>query len=109
MGLIDDLLNMVSGSFGGLPTIVVMAIPFVIGLVIGILIKKAVIIGIILAIVAVVAAYLGFISLEGVEQGVNNLATKYGPVALTYVAIFFGIVPLSLGLVVGIIIGFIFL
>jgi len=32
----------------------------------------------------------------------------YGPVTPSYIAIYFGIIPLSVGLVIGIIIGFVF-
>lgn len=84
-----------------------MAIPFIVGLVIGIVIKKAIQIGIILVVIAIVASYFGFISLGDVAQGAKDLAAKYGPVALTYVALFFGIIPLSIGLVIGVIIGFV--
>jgi hypothetical protein len=97
-----------SGSFsGGIPSLVVIAIPFIIGVVIGFIIKKTIKIGIILVVIALVASYFGFISLGDIAQGVKDLAAKYGPVALTYVALFFGIIPLSIGLVIGVIIGFI--
>lgn|SRR5487761_314292 len=95
-----------SGSFGGVPAPVVIAIPFIIGLIIGYLIKKALIVGIILLIAAIVASYLGFIALGSVVPGVKDLVAKYGPIASTYVAIFFGIIPLTIGLVIGLIIGF---
>lgn len=108
MGLIDDLLHMMSGSFSSLPSLVVMAIPLVVGLIIGFISKKVIKMGIILAILAAVAAYLGFINLGAVVQEAKDLAAKYGPIALSYIAIFFGIVPLSIGLVIGIIIGFVF-
>jgi uncharacterized membrane protein (Fun14 family) len=99
-----------SGTFSaGIPSIVILAIPFIIGLVIGLIIKKAIKIGIIVLVIALVASYLGFISLGNLAQGAKNLVTNYGPVALSYVALFFGIIPLSIGLVIGVIIGFIFL
>jgi hypothetical protein len=108
MSIITDIFSLMTGSFGGLPSLVVIAIPLIVGLIIGFVLRKALKIGIILVIVAIVASYLGFISLASVEQGAKDLATKYGPVAMTYVAIFFGIIPLSIGLVLGIIIGFVF-
>ena len=108
MALIDDLFRLLAGSFGGLPSLVVIAIPFIIGLIIGILIKKVIKVGIIVAIIALVAAYLGFINLGSVVQEAKNLVLTYGPTATTYVALFFGIVPLSIGLVIGIIVGFLF-
>ena len=98
-----------SGSFGGgVPSLVVIAIPLIVGLIIGFVLRKALKIGIILVIVAFVASYLGFISLASVEQGAKDLATKYGPTAMSYIALFFGIIPLSIGLIIGVIIGFIF-
>jgi len=99
---------MIPGSFGGLTSLVVMAIPLVVGLIIGFMIKKTLKIGIILAILAVVASYFGIINLGAVAQEAKNLAANYGPVAMSYAALFFGIVPLSIGLVIGIIIGFVF-
>ena len=107
MGIEADLLQLFSGSFGGVPGWVVFLIPLIVGIVIGYLIKQALIIGIVLFIVAIIASYLGFISLSSVLQEVKDLVTKYGPIASTYVAIFFGIIPLSIGLVIGLIIGFI--
>jgi uncharacterized membrane protein (Fun14 family) len=108
MSIIADLFALMTGSLGaGLPSLVVIAIPLIVGLIIGFVLRKALKIGIILVVVALVASYLGFISLASVEQGAKDLATKYGPIAMSYVAIFFGIIPLSIGLVIGVIIGFI--
>jgi hypothetical protein len=107
MGLESDLFNQMSSTFGsGIPSIVVMALPLIIGIVIGYLIRKAIKIGIILALIVIIAIFFGFVSLANVESGAKELITKYGPTAASYVAIFFGIVPLSIGLVIGIIIGF---
>ncbi len=105
--IIDDLLRLIPGSFSGLPSLLVLAIPFVIGLIIGYLIKKVIKIGIILAVLALVAAYFGFINLEASVQEAKNLTATYGPVAMSYLALFFGIVPLSIGLILGVILGFI--
>ncbi len=84
-----------------------MAIPLIVGIIVGYLIRKALVIGIVLVLVALVASYLGFVSLASIEQGTKSLIATYGPVASSYVAIFLGIIPLSIGLVIGIIIGFI--
>jgi uncharacterized membrane protein (Fun14 family) len=108
MGLESDLFNLVSGSFGiGIPGILVMAFPLIVGIIIGYVLRKAIKIGLILLVVIFIATFFGFVSLANVEQGAKELVTKYGATAASYVAIFFGIVPLSIGLVVGIIIGFI--
>jgi len=106
--LINDIFHLIGGSFGGgIPSLAVMALPLIVGVIIGYLIRKALKIAIILIIVALIASFLGFVSLASIESGAKGLVTTYGPVASTYVAIFLGIVPLSIGLVIGIIIGFI--
>jgi uncharacterized membrane protein (Fun14 family) len=92
---------------GGIPSLVVMAIPLIIGIAIGYLLRKALMVAIILLVVALVLSYFGFVSLASLESTVKSLVTTYGPIASTYVAIFFGIIPLSIGLIIGVIIGFI--
>ncbi|HVP24048.1 MAG TPA: hypothetical protein VMS77_09085, partial [Conexivisphaerales archaeon] len=74
----------------------------------GYIVKRMLKIGLILVAVALVASYFGFISLSGLASEVQSLVTKYGPVANSYVSLFFGIVPLSIGLVIGFLLGFIF-
>jgi len=71
-------------------------------------VKRALKIGLILVAVALVASFFGFISLSSMTGEVQALVTKYGPVAQSYVSLFFGIVPLSIGLVIGFLLGFIF-
>jgi uncharacterized membrane protein (Fun14 family) len=83
-----------------------MIIPFVIGLIVGFLIKKMLKIAIIAAVILVVVSYLGFFGLS--LGALQNLADTYGPIALHYGALLMGILPLGLGLIVGLIIGFIF-
>jgi hypothetical protein len=108
LGLETDLFNLMSSTFGGgIPSIVVMLFPLLVGIIIGYVIRKALKIGIIIAVIVFIAIFFGFISLANVEQGAKELITKYGPTAASYVAIFFGIVPLSIGLIIGMIIGFV--
>ena len=65
MGAIDDVIRFItSGSIGGLPTIVVMILPFIIGLIVGYLVHKFLKIAIIAAIILVVVSYLGFFGLS---------------------------------------------
>lgn len=107
MGVIDDIFGFItSGNIGGLPPIVVMIILFVIGLIVGYLIHKMLKIAIIAAIILVVVSYLGFFGLSLVA--LKDLADKYGSIALHYGALLIGVLPLGTGLIVGIIIGFIF-
>ena len=107
MTVIDDIFHFItSGSIGGLPPIVVMIIPFVIGLIVGYLLHKMLKIAIIAAIVLVVVAYFGFFGLS--LGALKTLADTYGPIAIQYGIIIMGLLPLGIGLAVGFIIGFIF-
>ncbi|MGD0406729.1 MAG: hypothetical protein ABSB10_08790 [Candidatus Bathyarchaeia archaeon] len=106
MGVIDDILRFItSGSIGGLPTIVVMILPFVIGLIVGYLFHKFLKIAIIAAIILVVVAYLGFFGLS--LGALKDLSDKYGPIAIQYGTLLIGILPLGIGFIVGLIIGFV--
>jgi uncharacterized membrane protein (Fun14 family) len=107
LGLVDELLQFItSGSIAGLPTIVVMILPFIVGLIVGFLVKKFLKIAIIAAIILVVVSYLGFYGLS--LGALKDLADKYGPLALHYGVLLIGILPLSIGFVVGLILGFLF-
>ena len=107
MSLIDELLGFItSGNIAGIPTIVVMVIPFIIGLIIGFFVKKMLKIAIIAGIVVVIVSYLG---LFGLSLGaLKDIADKYGPVAVHYGVFLIGMLPLGLGFIVGLIIGFVF-
>jgi len=107
LGAIEEVFGFISsGSIGGLPPIVLMLIPFVIGLVVGYLVHKMLKIAIIVGVVLVVVAYFGFF---GLSLGVlKDVADTYGPIAVQYGALLMGMLPLGLGLIVGFIIGFIF-
>jgi hypothetical protein len=104
--LLGDLLGLISGSIAGLPTIAIMAIPFIIGLIVGFLIKKVLKWAIIAGIIVVVIAYFGFFGLS--LSSLGDLAAKYGPIAAQEAILLFGMLPLGLGLVIGLILGFIF-
>jgi uncharacterized membrane protein (Fun14 family) len=107
LGVLEDIIGFItSGSIGGIPPIVVMIIPFIIGLIVGFFIKKMFKIAIIAAIILVVVSYLGFFGLS--LGALSDLADKYGPIAIQYGVLLMGMLPLGLGLVVGFIIGFIF-
>jgi hypothetical protein len=73
---------------------------------VGFFIKKMFKIAIIAAIILVVVSYLGFFGLS--LGALSDLADKYGPIAIQYGVLLMGMLPLGLGLVVGLIIGFIF-
>jgi len=106
LGAIEEVINFISsGSIGGLPPIVLMIIPFVIGLIVGYLVHKMLKIAIIAAIILVVVAYFGFYGLS--LGALSNIADTYGPMAIQYGILLMGMLPLGIGLVVGVIIGFI--
>ncbi len=94
-----------SGSISGLPPIVLMIIIFVIGLIVGYLIHLFLKIAIIAAIILFVVAYFGFFGLSLSE--LKNYATQYGSIVYQYGALIIGILPLSIGFIIGIIIGFV--
>jgi len=104
---IEDVIQFItSGSIGGLPPIVVMIIPFILGLVVGYLVHKMLKIAIIAAIILVVVSYFGFFGLSlGALQG---LSETYGPMVVQYGVLLIGMLPLGIGFIIGIIIGFIF-
>jgi uncharacterized membrane protein (Fun14 family) len=107
LGAIDDVIQFItSGSIGGIPPIVVMIIPFVIGLIVGFFVKKFLKIAVIAAIILVVVSYFGFFGLS--LGALKDLSDRYGPIAVQYGVLLMGMLPLGLGLIVGLIIGFIF-
>jgi uncharacterized membrane protein (Fun14 family) len=105
--LLDELLRFItSGSIAGLPPIAVMIIPFIAGLIVGYLVKKFLKIAIIFGIIIVIVSYFGLFNLN--LSALGNLATQYGPIAIHYATLLIGMLPLSIGFMVGLIIGFMF-
>ena len=81
-----------------------MIVIFIIGLIVGYLIHLFLKIAIIAAIILFVVAYFGFFGLS--LNQLKNDATKYGPIVYQYGALIIGILPLSIGFIIGLIIGF---
>jgi len=107
LGVFEDIFGFItSGSIFGLPPIVVMIIPFVVGLIVGYLVHKVLKIAIIAGIILVVVAYFGFFGLS--LGALKDLADRYGPIAVQYGTLIIGILPLGIGFIVGLVIGFIF-
>jgi glucan phosphoethanolaminetransferase (alkaline phosphatase superfamily) len=102
MDLLSDLFGRITGNLGGVPTLLIMAVPFIIGLIIGFFIKKSLKIAIIAAIILVIATYFGFFGLTWSTLGNVGMDVIQGGILL------FGMLPLGIGLVIGLIIGFIF-
>jgi uncharacterized membrane protein (Fun14 family) len=106
LGAIDQVFHFItSGSIGGLPPIAIMIIIFVVGLIVGYLVHLFLKIAIIAAIILFVVAYFGFFGLS--LGSLKNYATQYGPIVYQYGALIIGILPLSIGFVIGIILGFV--
>lgn len=107
MGAIDQVFHFITtGSIGGLPPIVLMIIIFVVGLIVGFLIHLFLKIAIIAAVILFVVAYFGFFGLS--LNALKNYATQYGSIVYQYGALIVGILPLSIGFIIGVIIGFVF-
>jgi len=94
-----------AGSISGLPPIVLMIMIFVIGLIVGYLVHLFLKIAIIAAVILFVVAYLGFFGLSLSE--LKNYATQYGSVVYQYGALLIGLLPLTIGFIIGVIIGFV--
>jgi uncharacterized membrane protein (Fun14 family) len=107
LGAIDQVFHFItSGNIGGLSPLVLMIIVFVIGLIIGYLVHLFLKIAIIAAIILFVVAYFGFFGLS--LSTLKNYATQYGSIVYQYGALIIGILPISIGFIVGVIIGFVF-
>lgn len=107
MGAIEEVIGFItSGSIVGLSPLIVMVITFVIGVIVGYLARKVLKIAIIAAVILIVVSYLGFFGLSfGVLQ---TAAETYGPLVIQFGALIIGVLPISLGFIVGLIVGFIF-
>jgi len=105
--LLDELLGFIGeGSIAGLPPLVVMAIPFILGLIVGFLIKKTLKMAVIAGLIVAVVTYFGLFSLS--LDGLKDIIAQYGPMSVHYVVLLLGMLPLSVGLIIGLVIGFLF-
>jgi uncharacterized membrane protein (Fun14 family) len=105
LGIIEDVFGFItSGSIAGLSPLIIMIIPLVIGVVVGFLLHKFLKFAIIAAAIAIIVAYLGFYTLS--LGTMSDLATQYGPMAVQFGTILFGMLPLGIGFIVGFVIGF---
>ena len=106
MGLIDEVLHFIlTGSVGALPSVVLVAIPVVIGLVAGLFLHKFLKAALVVLIVVVLAAYLGLYSAD--LTTIFQAGMSIGSMAYQYAILLFGVIPLTGGFVVGAVIGFI--
>ncbi len=79
-------------------------VQFLIGIIIGYVLKRVVKYGIIAAVIAFIAIYLGVISKSTVLSAAKRIYEVTSPLLQSII----GMVPFGVGLIVGIIIGFIF-
>jgi len=107
LGFLDEFLRFIGeGSIAGLPPLVVMAIPFILGLIVGFFIKKSLKRALIAGLIIAVVTYFGLFSLS--LGGLKDIIALYGPMSVHYVVLLLGILPLSVGLIIGLAIGFLF-
>jgi uncharacterized membrane protein (Fun14 family) len=107
MSAIEEVFGFItSGTIGGLPPLLVMIIPFILGLIVGYLVHKVLKIAIVAAVILVVVSYLGFFGLS--LDALQGVAETYGPIAIQYGTLLIGILPIGIGFIVGLVIGFIF-
>jgi hypothetical protein len=100
----SDMFGYISSNLG--MSIVIMAIPFIIGLIVGFFIKKLLKIAIIAAVILIVLAYFGIFGLSFNTLG--DWAVAGGAAALAGGMLLFGVLPLGIGFIIGLILGFIF-
>ncbi|MGD6806180.1 MAG: hypothetical protein ACQCN4_04410 [Candidatus Bathyarchaeia archaeon] len=105
MGILEDVIGFITGgSISGIPTIVWMILPLIIGVVVGYLLHKFLKIAVIIGVIVAIAAYLGFFGLS--TSGMASLAEQYGPMVIQYGTLLIGILPLGIGFIIGFAVGF---
>jgi len=83
-----------------------MAIPLILGLIVGFFIKKSLKRALIAGLIIAAVTYLGLFSLS--LDGLKDITALYGPMSVHYVVLLLGMLPLSVGLIIGLTIGFLF-
>ena len=107
MGAIEEVFGFItSGSIVGLSPLVFMVITFVIGVIVGYLARKVLKIAIIAAVILIIISYFGFFGLS--LGSLKTAAETYGPMVIQFGALLIGVLPMGLGFIVGLIVGFIF-
>ena len=105
MGIIEDIFGFISsGNFGGVPTIVWMILPLIIGIIVGYFAHKFLKIAVIVGVIVAIASYLGYLSLSATSMA--SLVEQYGPTVIHYGTLLIGILPLGIGFAIGFVIGF---
>jgi uncharacterized membrane protein (Fun14 family) len=107
MSIFDALLQYIGGgSIASLPPILIMAIPLILGLILGFFVKKFLKIVVVAGLIIAAITYLGLFNLR--FNDLKDIVAQYGPQAAHYAALFIGMLPLSGGFIIGLILGFLF-
>jgi hypothetical protein len=107
MSAINEVFGFItSGSIAGVSPLVFMVVTFIIGVIVGYLARKVLKIAIIAIIILIVASYFGFLGLS--LGALKSAAVTYGPLVIQFCVFLVGVLPVGLGLIVGVIVGFIF-
>lgn len=105
MSGIENILSFVTqGSLLGLPASVFMSIPFITGVILGFMIKKALKWAVIGLVIIGGGLYLGVINMGDIKTYLAKLPS-YAPELMQYAALILGLLPLGMGLAVGLLIG----
>lgn len=105
MSAIDAIFSFITeGSLLGLPPAIFMAAPFIIGLILGFLIKKSIKLVIVGLIIGGGALFFGILNMEEIKYYLQRIG-KYAPELIQLAALVLGILPLGLGFAVGLIVG----
>ncbi|MCW4029829.1 MAG: YhcB family protein [Candidatus Bathyarchaeota archaeon] len=105
MGALEEIFAFLTGgSIGGLTPIIFMIIPLIVGLIIGYLVHKFLKIAVIIAVISAIAIYFGFLNIN--TAAMAQLVDQYGPMVVQYGTLLIGLLPLSIGLIVGLAVGF---
>jgi uncharacterized membrane protein (Fun14 family) len=105
MDLLGEVVTFITnGNILGLPTLVAMSIPLILGLIVGLTALKFLKAGMMVMVVLAVVIYLGLNSMD--INTLHQLALQYGLSASLLSSLLIGVLPLGVGFVIGTIIGF---
>lgn len=105
MELLEQVTTFITnGTIAGLPTLVAMSVPLVLGLIVGLVSLKFLKTGMAVMIILAVVIYLGLNSMD--INTLQQLALQYGMSASLLASMLIGVLPLGIGFVIGAIIGF---
>ena len=107
LNFMTDLWNFIlKGTIVGLPTIAFIVVTFIVGVIVGFLVKTFLKIAIVAIVILLILAYFG---VWGLSFGkLQQWATQYGGLAIQEALVVIGILPLGIGFIIGLILGFVF-